>query len=176
MAKPRLRKMLCDINSKECADLMRLIETQSKETLAKWAVGYAKNNYLRIYEEQKEDSRLRGALDLCEKYFSGNLKLAEVKPVVKEAAQLARDISGNPIAQAAARAISVACATINTPTNALGFLFYGSAAVAYSRAGLEESQEVYDRIAQEELLRALLSLKEVSAPDEKNPAKINWNC
>lgn len=176
MAKPRLRKMLCDINSKECADLMRLIETQSKATLAKWAVVYAKNNYLGIYEEQGGDSRLRGAIDLCMEFLDGNLKLTDIRPVLKEAAQIARDISDNPIAQAAARAVSVACSAISTPTNALGFLFYGSAAVAYSGAGLEESPEAYDRIAAKELQRAFLSLKEASVPDEKSPAKISWGC
>ena len=33
----KLRKMLGDIKSEECINLMRLIETQSHETLSKWA-------------------------------------------------------------------------------------------------------------------------------------------
>lgn len=39
---PKMRKMLGDINSQECIALMQLIETQSKDTLAAWAVNYVK--------------------------------------------------------------------------------------------------------------------------------------
>ena len=48
----KLRKMLGDINQPEIVRLMRMIETQSKETLAKWAVDCAEERYLDIYEEQ----------------------------------------------------------------------------------------------------------------------------
>ena len=41
MAKPKLRKMLGDVNSPEVTKLMRLIETQSLKTLANWAIEYA---------------------------------------------------------------------------------------------------------------------------------------
>ena len=65
---PKLRRMLGDIYSPECTALMRLIETQSKETLGKWALGYATENYLPIYEAAfPEDRRLREAAELCER-------------------------------------------------------------------------------------------------------------
>ena len=41
-----LRKMLGDMNSSTAAALMRLIETQSRETLTRWASAYAKEHYL----------------------------------------------------------------------------------------------------------------------------------
>lgn len=99
----KLRKMLGNIESQECILLMRLIETQSKETLA-------------------------------------------------------------------------ACAAVSTPTNALGFLFYGAAAIAYSKEGLTQSAEVYDAAASLELNRAYESLKDAAVPDEQHPAKIKWYC
>ena len=173
----KLRKMLCDINSPECTALMRLIETQSQATLAAWAVQYAKDNYLGIYKAQRpQDCLLRDTLLSCEQYLSGSRKLAELKPQLKEAAQAARGLYDNPVAQAAARAVSTACAVVKTPTNALGFLFYGSAAVAYSQAGLEETAETYNKIAETELQRAFASLQQASNPDEAHPARIKWNC
>lgn len=173
----KLRKMLCDINSPECTALMRLIETQSQATLASWAIQYAKDNYLGIYETQRpQDSILRDTILSCEEYLAGSRKLAEVKPLLTEAGQTARGLEENPIAQAAARAVSTACAAVRTPTNALGFLFYGSAAVAYSQAGLEETIETYNKIAEAELKKAFASLQQVSIPDEPHPAKIKWNC
>lgn len=169
---PKLRKMLGDINSPECVAMMRLIETQSKSTLAKWAVEYAKK-YLEIYNEG--NSRPGEIISVCEEHLNGGMKLAEVKPFIKEAQEIAR-AEENPIYQAAARAISTACGTVNTPTNALGFLFYGAAAVAYSTIGLEATAEEYDRIAAEEFRKAYASLEKVSVPDEEKPAKIKWGC
>lgn len=174
---PKLRKMLGDIHSRECIEMMRLIETQSAKTLAAWAVTYAKNHYLEIYEtECPENSHLKDTISACEEYLKGSKKLIEIKPLLKEAVQLARDLTDNPAAQAAARAVSTACAAVQTPTNTLGFLFYGAAATAYSQSGLSQTAEIYDRIALDEFKKAYESLKKVSVPDEPNPAKINWNC
>lgn len=173
----KLRKMLGKIDSEECIALMRLIETQSKETLMKWTVDYAKEEYLPIYRKRcGEDVSLQEAVAACERYIKGEETLKEVKPVLKEAVQTARDAKEDSIVQAAARAVSTACFVIQTPTNALGFLFYGAAAKAYDHAGLEEKMEVYDQLAEEELKHAYDSLKISAVEDEPNPVKINWNC
>lgn len=173
----KLRKMLGDVNSKECIALMRLIETQSKATLAQWAVGYVKKNYLGIYEaECPGDLRMSEAIAACEEYLAGSKKIGEVKPILKEAVQAARDLEDNPTAQAAARAISTACGTVQTPTNALGFIFYGAAVMAYNQAGLNEEKEVYDRLADAEFKKVLGTLEQAAVADEPNPVKVKWNC
>ena len=174
MAK-KLRKMLGSIDSPECIGLMRLIETQSKETLAKWAVGYAQENYLPVYEKTGENGCYARAVEACNAFLAGETKLADVKPLLKEARESAAKET-DPIAQAAARAISTACSTVTTPTGALGYLFYGAAVFAYTTAGLEASAEEYDALASQELARALDSLHAVAVENEPNPAKINWNC
>lgn len=174
---PKLRKMFGDIHSPECVNLMRLIETQSKTTLAAWAVGYAKKHYLELYEaECPGDLRLRDTIAACEAYFNGIKQQNEIKPLIRQAGQIARDRAEQPTAQAAARAVSTACAAIQTPTNALGFLFYGAAASAYSQAGLRQEAGVYDEFATIEFKNALDDLKQAAVPDEPCPAKINWNC
>lgn len=177
MAKPKLRKMLCDINSQECKDMMSLIETQSKTTLATWAVVYAEENYETIYETKcPQDIRLRNIIHVCKRHLNGEIKLAELKPFLQEAKEIARDAADDPVTQAAARAVSTACAAIQTPTNTLGFLFYGAAAVAYNTAGLTETSEVYDNLALTEFRKAYESLKAAAVPDEPKPAKIKWGC
>lgn len=86
---PKLRKMLGDVNSAECIALMRLIETQNEKTLAGWAVGYAKDNFLGIYENEcPGNACLRDTILTCEEYLKGSGKLSEIKPVIKEAGQL----------------------------------------------------------------------------------------
>ena len=174
---PKLRKMLGDISSRECISLMVLIQTQSCQTLAAWAISYAKEFYLPIYQSQYHDSHvLSDTIALCQEYLKGNKTLAQLRPALKDAAEAAKAATASPQAQAAARAVSVACSSVRTPTNSLGFLFYGAAAVSYAQAGLSQSSETYDRLASAELTKALASLKAVSVADEPNPAKINWNC
>ncbi len=173
----KLRKMLGDIKSDECINLMKLIETQSHRTLADWAIMYAEENYLDIFLEYfPEDVSLKSAIAACGEYLGSEKKLRDIKPALKGAAETARNITDNPTAQAAARAVSTACAAVQTPTNSLGFLFYGAAAYAYHELGLSDTAESYDRAASEELGKALEALKRVCVPNEPNPVKINRNC
>lgn len=69
-----------------------------------------------------------------------------------------------------------ACGVIQTPTNALGFVFYGAAAVAYDALGLSAAAAEYDAFAAAEFEALAASLRAASVPDEVRPAKINWNC
>ena len=170
------RKMLGDIQSTECRALMTLMETQSKKTLALWASAYAKERYLPLFQAVNPESAvLEDGITACERCLAGEIKLTELKPFLKKAREMAA-AEQEPVAQAAARAISTACSAIQTPTNAFGCLLYGAAAVAYAQAGLEAEPEEYDRLAAEELSRALSSLEKAAGENEPNPAKINWNC
>lgn len=173
----KLRKMLGKIEEPEVVALMRLIETQSKETLAAWAADYTESQVLSIYEKAYAgDDRLRDMLWAVRSYLNGEKKLTELKVILRDGRKIAGEIEDNPAAQAAARAISTACAVVQTPTNALGFTFYTAAAVVYDRAGLEEKPDVYDAMASEELRNMRESLEAAAVPDEKHPAKISWGC
>lgn len=173
----KLRKMLGSVDNVYIISLMRVIETQSKETLGKWAVTYAEENFLPIYQQECEDKKeLEEVVAQIKEYLKGNRKLKEVTPLLKEGAQIAKDAEGKPAAQAAARAVATACGTIRTPSNALGFAFYGAAARAYSELGTEEKAEVYDAFASQVFQQMLESLQKAAVPNEENPVKINWNC
>lgn len=176
MARPKLRRTLGDANSPEAIKLMRLMGTQSRMTLAAWAVDYASDNYLPIYEaEAPGDGRLRFALNDCRAHIAGELPAARARAAMREALNVARE-QAQPAAQAAARAIATSCAAVRTPTSALGFLFYGAAAVAYSIAGTSRAQGEYDALAAQEFERAYAALECVAQPDEPNPARLDWNC
>lgn len=173
---PTPRKMLGDVNSPGCRALMELIQTQSKSTLATWSLAFARERYLPVFKAVNPDDRTLDeailAVDAC---LAGQIKPAALKAPINAAVLLARNES-NPISQAAARAVSTACAVIRTPTNSLGFLFYGAAASAYNQVGVNADADTYARLAEAELLLALESLKAAAIPDEPNPAKIDWNC
>lgn len=173
----KLRKMLGAADSPYILSLMSLIETQSKTTIGDWCVDYAEKYILNIYEKAfPEDDRLRLAVEAYRSYRKGELKLPELKKAAALTVQAAKEAEKKPAAQAAARTIGQAIGAVYTPTHSLGLAFYGAAAIAYDRVGLEEKPEVYDRIAAQECAKMEEALRACMVENEKNPAKIKWYC
>lgn len=174
----KLRKMLGAADSPYIISLMRLIETQSKTTIAHWCLDYAEIHILPIFERRcPGDLRPRMALDASRDWFEGKKKLPEVKGIIlNECHAAARTLDADPAAQAAARACGQAAACFHVPTHALGLAFYGAAAIAYDRVGLTEGAETYDRIAAEECAKMEEALRSIAVEDEPHPAKIRWRC
>ena len=175
---PKLRKMLGAADSPYIIFLMRLIETQSKATIAEWCMDYCEEYILPIFEKHcSGDGRPRHAIAAARDWFEGRKKLPEVKNIIlNECHAAARELDADPAAQAAARACGQASACFHTPTHSLGLAFCGAAAIDYDRVGTGESAEVYDRIAAEECAKMEAALRAVAVQSEPNPAKINWNC
>ena len=168
---PKLRKMLGDARHPTVLSLMRLMETQSHETLVRWATACVRERYLPL----AEDARLFAALAAAEGWLKGELSLKAAQAPLREARQAA-GAEADPVRQAAARAIATACAAIRTPTSALGFVFYGAAAAAYRQAGLDASKDVYDALADAELEALLFALQETAVADEPCPVPPDWSC
>ena len=172
----KLRKMLGDVNSQVCLDIMALIGTQSHATIDKWAVEYAAAKCLPIFEKHcPGEMLLRETIEKCRGYILGIIKLKDLKPFLSEARKYAGTVNGDA-AQAAARAVSAACATVQTPTNAFGFLVYAAAAAAYDELGPNKDILEYEAYAAGVMTTALESLKAVAVENEENPVKVNWNC
>ena len=53
---------------------------------------------------------------------------------------------------------------------------YAAAANAYHKLGTDKTQAEYDAFAEEEMKRALESIKAVAVENEPNPVKIDWHC
>ena len=121
----KLRKMLGAADSPYILSLMRLIETQSKATLANWCMDYTEANILPIFEKHRPgDKRPRAAIAAARDWFAGKKKLPEVRNIIlKECHAAARELDDNPAAQAAARACGQASACFHTPTHSLGLAF-----------------------------------------------------
>ncbi len=177
MAK-KLRKMLGDVTAPSTVALMSLIDTQSKMTICNWCINYAEANILPIFEKHcPNDSRPRNALNAARDYLAGKVKFPVVKNIIlNECHAAARELDANPVAQAAARACGQASAVVHTLSHSLGLYFYGAAAIAYDRVGLNENAEVYNMIAEEVCAEMTAALQAVAVADEPNPAKIKWTC
>lgn len=175
MKKPR--KMLCNLEADYTKALMNLIETQSKVTLAKWALDYTETHYLPIYLKHfPDDNRPKDAIDAARDWLAGKVKLPAVKQLILETHAAAREAEAIPSAQAAARAIGQAASTIHSATHSLGIAFYGAAAVAYESYGTQADPDLYECVTELECGRITDALRAVAVENEPNPAKINWRC
>jgi hypothetical protein len=156
---------------------MRLIETQSKTTLANWAISYAESVFVPLYKKTyPADARPERALEAARGFLAGKVKLPYVKDIILNQAHAAAREAKNPVAQGAARAIGQAAACIHTPTHSLGLALYGALAVAYDKVGAAEAWEVIEKTAAEEVAKMQAALCAAAVENEPNPAKLNWNC
>ena len=172
----KLRKMLGSIEDESCIKLMRIIETQSNKTLSLWAINFIELNILPIVTKYYNCSKVYDSINQIKLYLNSELKLKDIKPVLKDLRELAKDIDNNVVIQAALRTIATACAVVTTPTNALGFTFYALATLIYDEYGLTCDSTFYDIKASEYYQDILKSLEEVAVSHEENPVKVNWNC
>ena len=173
---PTLKKMYSNINNPHVQQLMRLIETQSKQTLVCWCCDYALKAMLPIYQKHfPADKRPLEAINAAKDWLDRKIKLPEAKKFILACHEAAHEAEKNPAAQAAVRAIGQAASSIHAATHALGIAFYGAMAVAYDKVA-NETQEVYDKLAEEELANIEQSLRAVCIENEPNPVKVKWNC
>lgn len=174
---PKARKMLSDWNAPYIQALMKLIETQSKSTLAHWAVDYAEQTILPLWSKHyPEDQRPQIALHTAREWLSGAIKLPQAKRVILECHAAAREADTNPVAQAAARAIGQCASTIHSARHCIGLALYGALAVAYDSIGTNAPWKELEQCAAEECWCMYDALQAVSVENEPNPAKVNWKC
>lgn len=169
------KKMLGDIDSKECKAMMRLMETQSEKTVSHWAIHYAKDNYLPIFQKRCEDLRIKNLISKAQQYqkdpslkksFQQDLKEVRIWAAKQE----------DFIVFLSAKAILTACASLITITNAFGFLFYGCAATIYEREENQQMVECEEQAIQQEWQKAIDSFGKVAVTEEMHPAHWKWNC
>jgi len=171
------RKMLTDYQAPYIMSIMRLIETQSKITIANWCIDYAEANILPIYKKYYQtDQRPAQSIAAAREWLDGKIKLPEAKAAILECHAAAREAEKTPAAQAAARTIGQCAATIHAPTHSAGLMFYGALAVAYDKVGIDACWDELLAVAEAECGRMEAALRAVVVEDEPNPAKINWHC
>jgi len=174
---PKLRKMLSDWNAEYIQSLVKLIDTQSKTTLANWAVNYAEKELLPIWQKYyPNDYRPQNAINAARQWLSGVIKLPQAKPVILQCHAAAREAGDNAAAQAAARAIGQSASTVHSARHCIGLALYGTVATAYEALGTDVAWTQIERYAAKECGRMEVALRAVSIANEPNPAKIDWKC
>lgn len=171
---PKTRKVLNNWNAPYIQSMMRLIETQSKTTLANWAVDYSEQVLLPLWRKYyPDDFRPQNAISAARLWLSGAVKLPQAKAAILECHAAARESEGNSVAQAAARAIGQSASTIHSARHCIGLAFYGALAIAYDALGIDTEWEQIEKYAAAECGRMEAALRAVAVKDEPNPVKIN---
>jgi hypothetical protein len=156
---------------------MRLVETQSKATLADWCIGYSELRLLPIYESTyPDDLRPRETLAAAREWLGGRVKLPQAKAVILGCHAAAREADANPAAQAAARAIGQCASTIHSASHCAGLALYGALAAAYDTVGVNAAWPELEGFAAGECGRMEAALRAVAIENEPNPAKMTWKC
>lgn len=118
---PKARKMLTDWDAPYIQPLVKLIETQSKVTLANWAIDYAERVMLPLWDKNyPNDPRPQNALNAAREWLSEAIKLPQAKASILECHAAAREAENNPTAQAAARAVGQSASTIHSASHCIG--------------------------------------------------------
>ena len=173
----KYRKMLSDWEAPYIQSLVKLIETQSKATLANWCVSYCEEHILPIYEKLcPDDARSRNALRAAREWLDGKIKLPQAKAVILDCHAAARELEGNPTAQTSARAVGQCASTIHSASHCLGLAYYGALAVAYDKLGAGAPWVELEAFAAEECGRMEAALRAAAVESEPNPAKFTWQC
>jgi hypothetical protein len=173
----KARKMLSNWNAPYIQSLMKLIETQSKTTLANWAIDYSARVILPLWSKYyPDDLRPQNALNAAREWLSGTIKLPQAKLAILESHAAAREADGNPVAQAAARTIGQCASTIHSARHCIGLAFYGALAVAYDQLGTDAPWGQIEQCAAEACGRMEATLRSVAVEHEPNPAIIDWKC
>lgn len=174
---PKARKMLSKWEAPYIQSLMKLIETQSKATLVIWALDYSEQVILPLWSKYyPDDPRPQNALKAARDWLSTSIKLPQAKKMILECHAAAREADGNPVAQAAARAIGQCASTIHSARHCIGLAFYGAVAVAYDQLGTDMPWEKIEQCAARECGRMEAALRAVATRNEPDPAKIVWKC
>jgi hypothetical protein len=177
MSMPKVRKMLSSWDAPYIQSLVKLIETQSKSTLAHWAVNYSERVLLTLWsKDYPDDLRPQYALNAAHEWLSGAIKLPQAKAVILKCHAAAREAATKPAAQAAARAIGQCSSTIHSARHCIGLALYGAIAVAYDVLGTNAPWEQLEQCAADECGHMLDALRTVSVDNEPDPAKISWKC
>lgn len=126
---PKARKMLSDWEAPYIQSLVKFIQTQSKATLAFWAVDYAERVVLPVWSKHSpDDRRPQNALNAAREWLSGAILLPQAKTSILECHAAAREAHADSAAQAAARAIGQSASTIHSARHCIGLALYGALA------------------------------------------------
>lgn len=123
----------------ECLqDLIRLVELQKHRTLVMWAFDCIQLPLNQFEAKYTNELRPRRALELCEAWARGYIKMPEAKRAILDAHAVAKELDDKEYI-AIVHAIGHAGATVHVETHALGLVFYELTSIVH-KVGLDDCE------------------------------------
>lgn len=138
-------KILFSRDSQCLHELIKLIEAQNHRTLVMWALDCAKTTLAKFESKYPNELRPRIALDLCEAWARGKIKMPEAKRAILDAHAVAKGIEDD-VYGALAHAIGHAGATVHVETHAIGIVIYELTAIVLQYRRDEYQNHVAQKI------------------------------
>ena len=109
-------------------ELIKLIELQNHRTLVMWALDCGENTLAQFEAKYPDERRPRTALDLCNDWSKGKIKMPAAKRAILDSHAVAKEINDDEYSSLT-HAIGHAGATVHVETHALGLVFYELTAI-----------------------------------------------
>ena len=138
-------KILFSHDSECLQELKILIEQQKHRTLVMWALNCAKVPLVQFEEKYPQELRPGIALELCEEWSRGKIKMPIAKRAILNAHAVAKEID-DKVCGALCHAIGHAGATVHVETHALGLVFYELTALVLQFGKGNYQKPVSDKI------------------------------
>ena len=132
-------KILFSRDSKCLQDLIKLIEMQNHRTLVVWVLDCAKTTLAQFEAKYPNELRPRTALELCETWSRGKIKMPIAKRAILDAHAVAKEINDDEYG-ALSHAIGHAGASVHVETHAIGLAIYELSGIIL-KYGREEYQK-----------------------------------
>lgn len=173
--------MLGKLDDPAVVHLQEMIPTQSVTTLFAWATSCAAGRCLPLWHARRPDDGRADALVGAARAFSaGTCTKSQIKEAIRMMRDAARELDtaagGTAVEVACARALSTAAAVATKLTNALGFVFYLAAAVAYDELGASADAVALDAAASRAIAAVARELDRVAVADEPHPSNVDFSC
>ncbi len=139
-------KILFSRNSECLQELKALVEQQKHRTLVMWALDCVKVPLAQFEEKYPHELRPRTALELCEAWSKGKIKMPAAKRAILEAHAVAKEIDDD-VYGALCHAIGHAGATVHVETHALGLPFYELTSLVLKHEKDEYPEKVREKIS-----------------------------
>ena len=173
----RPRKILGTHDAPYFDELKELISSQSRDTLLTWVIDFVEKTVLPIYETRTEarDDRPRAAItDARRARLYQDFSARYIKPKVMLAHQAAREAEDDPATQAAARTVAFASSCVYELGHTLAVAYYGAAAYAYDKLGVDANPEDLEALAKEYVVMYTQALAAIAETEVEEPSAIDW--
>ncbi len=134
----RKNKILFSRDSQCLQELIKLIEVQNHRTLVLWVLDCANTTLAKFEAKYPNEGRPRTALELCEAWARGRIKMPAAKRAILDAHAVAKEIEDDEYG-ALAHAIGHAGAATHVETHGIGLVIYELTSIVL-RHGKEEYQ------------------------------------